>query len=466
MYQALYRKWRPSTFDEMCGQGHIIDILKRQCQTDKVSHAYLFCGTRGTGKTSAAKILAKAVNCLSLENGNPCGKCENCKAILAGNATDILEIDAASNNGVDNIRELRDEVLYPPAYLKKRVYIIDEVHMLSSGAFNALLKTLEEPPEYVIFILATTELHKIPPTILSRCQRFEFRNISSDEIKNRLLFVANEEGISLSETAAKLIANLADGAMRDGLSLLESCVSANAGGEITENAVIDLLGITENETGISLFEALKENDVARAIGIIDEVNASAVDLVTFLEDLSYLARDMIVTKLSKGGSLNERFVYSENSEKRLKELADYFSSNELFRYAEILDNAQSKISRLAINKRLMAEMAVIRLCTPQGESGTQNTDSSLISRIELLEQKLEKLKISENSNSLKNTVERLETKISALEKALSSSPVPQSVKAKAEEKPTPKAENNSKKDNSNSDVSGVPYSDLLDFLND
>ena len=466
MYQALYRKWRPSTFDEMCGQGHIIDILKRQCQTDKVSHAYLFCGTRGTGKTSAAKILAKAVNCLSLENGNPCGKCENCKAILSGNATDILEIDAASNNGVDNIRELRDEVLYPPAYLKKRVYIIDEVHMLSSGAFNALLKTLEEPPEYVIFILATTELHKIPPTILSRCQRFEFRNISSDEIKNRLLFVAEEEGISLSETAAKLIANLADGAMRDGLSLLESCVSANVGGEITENAVIDLLGITENETGISLFEALKENDVARAIGIIDEVNASAVDLVTFLEDLSYLARDMIVTKLSNGGSLNERFVYSENSEKRLKDLADYFSANELFRYAEILDNAQSKISRLAINKRLMAEMAVIRLCTPQGESGTQNADSSLISRIELLEQKLEKLKISENSNGLKNTVERLETKISALEKALSSSPVPQSVKAKAEEKPTPKVENTPKKSNSNSDALGVPYSDLLDFLND
>ncbi len=464
MYQALYRKWRPSTFDEMCGQSHIIDILKRQCQTDKVSHAYLFCGTRGTGKTSAAKILAKAVNCLSSENGNPCGKCENCKSILAGNATDILEIDAASNNGVDNIRELRDEVLYPPAYLKKRVYIIDEVHMLSQGAFNALLKTLEEPPEYVIFILATTELHKIPPTILSRCQRFEFRNISSDEIKNRLLFVAKEEGISLSETAAKLIANLADGAMRDGLSLLESCVSANAGGEITEGSVIDLLGITENETGISLFEALKENDVAKAIGIIDEVNASAVDLVTFLEDLSYLARDMIVSKLGSGGSLNERFVYSENSAKRLKALSEHFSADELFRFADILDSSQSKISRLAINKRLMAEMAVIRLCAPSSNGGESvGANASLIRRIEILEQKLENGS-SDNSGVLKNKIERLETKISALEMALSSSPVPSSVKAKAEEKPKPKAE--PKKTASSPDTLSVPYSDLLDFLSD
>ncbi len=463
MYQALYRKWRPSTFDEMCGQSHIIDILKRQCQTDKVSHAYLFCGTRGTGKTSAAKILAKAVNCLSTENGNPCGKCENCKAILAGNATDILEIDAASNNGVDNIRELRDEVLYPPAFLKKRVYIIDEVHMLSQGAFNALLKTLEEPPEYVIFILATTELHKIPPTILSRCQRFEFRNISSEEIKNRLLFVAKEEGISLSENAAKLIANLADGAMRDGLSLLESCVSATAGGEITESSVVELLGITENETGISLFEALKENDVAKAIGIIDEVNASAVDLVTFLEDLSYLARDMVVLKLGNGGSFNERFVYSESSAKRLLALAEHFSADELFRYADILDSSQSKISRLAINKRLMAEMAVIRLCTPTSGNVGEVSDSSLIRRIEILEQKLESGGAGGN-DALKSKIERMEAKISALEKALSSSPVPLSVKTKAEEAPAPKSEQ--KKAKVNSDIASVPYSDLLDFLND
>ncbi|MBE6648485.1 MAG: DNA polymerase III subunit gamma/tau [Ruminococcaceae bacterium] len=444
MYQALYRKWRPSTFDEMCGQAHIIDILKRQCKTDKISHAYLFCGTRGTGKTSAAKILAKAANCLSPIDGNPCGECENCKAVSKGNATDILEIDAASNNGVDNIRDLRDEVLYPPAYLKKRVYIIDEVHMLSSGAFNALLKTLEEPPEYVIFILATTELHKIPPTILSRCQRFEFRNISSEEIKNRLLFVAKEENISLSEKAAKLIANLADGAMRDGLSLLESCVSANAGGEITEESVTNLLGITENETGLSLFEAIRENNVARAVEIIDEVNASAVDIVTFLEDLSYLTRDMIVTKLGTSGSLNERFVYSEDGEKRLKALAEGFSDETLFRYAEILDNAQSKISRLAINKRLMAEMAVIKLCTPttSGNSGSSAMDNSVFERID-----------------------RLETKISALEKALASSPAPVRHTTPAPVTPEP-AKPIQKKAEGSSGVSGIPYSDLLDFLKD
>lgn len=461
MYQALYRKYRPSSFDEMCGQTHIIDILKRQCETDKISHAYLFCGTRGTGKTSAAKILAKAANCLEPINGNPCGKCENCVAISTGNATDILEIDAASNNGVDNIRDLRDEVMYPPAYLKKRVYIIDEVHMLSSGAFNALLKTLEEPPEYVIFILATTELHKIPPTILSRCQRFEFRNISSDEIKERLLFVAGEENISLSEKAAKLIANLADGAMRDALSLLESCVSANSGGEITEKSVIELLGITENETSLSLFESLREKDVAGAIDIIDKVNASAVDIVTFLEDLSYLVRDMIVTKLGTSGSLNERFVYSAEGEERLSALAKSFTPEELFRFADILDNAQSRISRLAINKRLMAEMAVIKLCTPVSVSGGEivaPTDSAFSERLD-----------------------RLETKISLLEKELASKAfTPQaSVSTTAskpeatmqEKKPTqsekkPEVDSASKKKSGADGVSSIPYSDLLDFLKD
>ncbi len=447
MYQALYRKWRPSSFDEMCGQTHIIDILKRQCQTDKISHAYLFCGTRGTGKTSAAKILAKAANCLSPINGNPCGECENCKAIASGNATDILEIDAASNNGVDNIRDLRDEVMYPPAYLKKRVYIIDEVHMLSSGAFNALLKTLEEPPEYVIFILATTELHKIPPTILSRCQRFEFRNISSDEIKDRLLFVAKEENVALSEKAAKLIANLADGAMRDGLSLLESCVSANSGGEITEKSVTELLGITENETSLSLFEALKKNDVAECIGIIDSVNASAVDIVTFLEDLSYLVRDMIVTKLGTSGSLNERFVYSQEGESRLKTLAESFSASELFRFADILDNAQSRISRLAINKRLMAEMAVIKLCTPvSSEANSVSIDNSLSERLD-----------------------RLETKVISLEKALSEKPQSEKVYSEKTYEASPVKQQEQtppKKKEESSGVSNIPYSDLLDFLKD
>lgn len=438
----------------MCGQAHIIDILKRQCETDKISHAYLFCGTRGTGKTSAAKILAKAANCLSLENGNPCGKCENCKAIAMGNATDVLEIDAASNNGVDNIRDLRDEVLYPPSYLKKRVYIIDEVHMLSSGAFNALLKTLEEPPEYVIFILATTELHKIPPTILSRCQRFEFRNISSDEIKDRLLHVAKEEKISLSPKAAKLIANLADGAMRDGLSLLESCVSANSGGEITESSVNELLGITENETSISLFEAIRQNDVTKGIEIIDKVNASAVDIVTFLEDLSYLVRDMVVTKLGNSGSLNERFVYSEEGKKRLYALAEGFSADTLFRYADILDNAQSRISRLAVNKRLMAEMAVIKLCTPVStETVVTSTDNSLLERLD-----------------------RLETKVISLEKELAkkSASSPEQITEKTSVQPTADTKNtestsssgDSKKGSGNGGIANVPYSDLLDFLND
>ncbi len=456
MYQALYRKWRPANFDQMCGQSHIIDILKRQCQTDKVSHAYLFCGTRGTGKTSAAKILAKAANCLSPENGNPCGKCDNCKAIASGNATDILEIDAASNNGVDNIRELRDEVLYPPAYLKKRVYIIDEVHMLSSGAFNALLKTLEEPPEYVIFILATTELHKIPPTILSRCQRFEFRNISSEEIKERLLYVSKEEKIPLSENAAKLIANLADGAMRDALSLLESCISANTGSEITEKSVTELLGVTENETSLELFESILENDAAKAIEIIDRVNASAVDVVTFLEDLSYLVRDMVVTKLGTAGSLNERFVYSTEGKQRLCNLAKSFTADNLFRYADILDNAQSKISRFSINKRLMAEMAIIKLCTPetQGNAPTSNVDIALSERIHVMETKISDLEkklcsLSVGITSDSQVVKMPEPAKKAVESTSKVSD-PEPVKKKSED----------------AGVSKIPYSDLLDFLND
>lgn len=456
MYQALYRKWRPATFDEMCGQTHIIDILKRQCQTDKISHAYLFCGTRGTGKTSAAKILAKAANCLSPKDGNPCGVCENCRAIAEGNATDILEIDAASNNGVDNIRELRDEVLYPPAYLKKRVYIIDEVHMLSSGAFNALLKTLEEPPEYVVFILATTELHKIPPTILSRCQRFEFRNISSDEIKNRLLFVAEEEKIVLSENAAKLIANLADGAMRDALSLLESCVSANTSGEITEKSVTELLGITENETSLELFESIKQNDPAKGIEIIDRVNASAVDIVTFLEDLSYLVRDMIVTKLGTDGSLNERFVYSSEGEKRLKDLSEGFTSTELFRFADILDNAQSKISRFSINKRLMAEMAVIKLCTPTSEPAVSGvvSDKALTDRIDKLETKINLLE--KTLNNISNSTEQAIATKTAEPKTVTS----QNIVAESKPVASPK------KKEEPSGTSAIPYSDLLDFLKD
>ncbi len=443
MYQALYRKWRPATFDEMCGQTHITDILKRQCDTDKISHAYLFCGTRGTGKTSAAKILAKAANCLSPINGNPCGECDNCKAIMAGNATDVLEIDAASNNGVDNIRDLRDEVLYPPAYLKKRVYIIDEVHMLSAGAFNALLKTLEEPPEYVIFILATTELHKIPPTILSRCQRFEFRNISSEEIKNRLLYVADEEKIPLSENAAKLIANLADGAMRDALSLLESCVSANTESEITEESVVKLLGITGNETGLLLFEALRDGNIASALEIVERVNASAIDIVTFLEDLSYLLRDMVVAKLGNYGSLNERFVYSSDSESRMKALADSFSSETLFRYADILDSAQSKISRHSLNKRLMAEMAIIKLCTP-ATATSGNVDTHIF------EERFDKLEA--RIVALENGSASVKTKADA-RVAPSKPPVTEAQKEEAEKKTNPITAN-------------IPFSDLLDFLND
>ena len=262
MYVSLYRKYRPARFEDMFGQEHIRTVLKRQCETGKVSHAYLFCGTRGTGKTTSAKILAKAVNCENPQNGEPCGKCASCISIDNGTATDVIELDAASNNGVDDIRDICEQVVYPPASLKKRVYIIDEVHMLSAGAYNALLKTLEEPPEHVIFILATTELQKIPPTILSRCQRFEFRRIQPEDITACLLSVAGKENINLEKNAAELLAELADGSMRDSLSLLESCVAAGNGDAITVETVSRQLGIAQDGTVAGILKAVAAHDSA------------------------------------------------------------------------------------------------------------------------------------------------------------------------------------------------------------
>ena len=280
MYLSLYRKWRPRVFDEISGQEHITSILKKQCANNRVSHAYLFCGTRGTGKTSSAKILAKAVNCENPQNGNPCNECSACKSIDSGSATDVLEIDAASNNRVDNVRDLRDEVVYPPSVLKKRVYIIDEVHMLTDSAFNALLKTLEEPPEYVVFILATTEINELPPTIISRCIRFDFSRIDAEAVKKRLLFVAQQENIDLNDSAAELLSNLADGSMRDALSLLEACSNGHSG-ELTKDAVRNVLGLASDEVIYSLLHSIAEKNVPSAIDIVSQVHKSSKDISPF-----------------------------------------------------------------------------------------------------------------------------------------------------------------------------------------
>lgn len=363
VYQALYRKWRPRTFDEVCGQSHVTEILRTQCREDRVAHAYLFCGTRGTGKTSIAKILAKAVNCESPVDGNPCNRCPACREIDAGLSTDVLEIDAASNNGVDDIRALREEVVYPPSVLKKRVYIIDEVHMLSDEAFNALLKTLEEPPEYIVFILATTELSKLPATIVSRCLRFDFNRLPEEVIAERLRFVAGQEGISLGEGAPELLARLADGAMRDGLSILEACTAgvgeANA---VTAEVVRDRLGIADADRLLAFYRACAKQDAPGALDVLGEVYRSSKDLSVFLEDLSVLARDLLVLRQTAGRVKRSDLRFSAEATSLLREFPSYFTPEALFWICSLLDETQSRMTRYSTNKKMLLEFAAIRLC--------------------------------------------------------------------------------------------------------
>ena len=294
-YQALYRKYRPQTFDDVSGQMAVTQTLKTQLMSGKMSHAYLFTGSRGTGKTTCAKILAKAVNCLNLDNGNPCNCCAACKAIDSGSCMDVLEIDAASNNGVDNIRDLRDDAVYTPSQVRKRVYIIDEVHMLSLSAFNALLKIVEEPPEHLLFILATTELHKVPATILSRCQRFSFRRISQEDIAARLQYVAYQENIDLDESAARVLARLADGAMRDGLSLLDQCASASTG-EITAETVYTCLGVAGERKCGEMLSYIAAHQTKKALALFNRLYTEGKDLGAMLDEMACMIRDILICK--------------------------------------------------------------------------------------------------------------------------------------------------------------------------
>lgn len=298
MYQALYRKWRPKTFDDVVGQEHITKTLKSEIESGKISHAYLFIGSRGTGKTSCAKIFAKAVNCLSPTNGNPCGKCDICKEIQTESALDIVEIDAASNNGVENIRSMREEVVFSPTKCKYRVYIVDEVHMLSAGAFNAFLKILEEPPEHVIFILATTELHKIPATIISRCQRFNFKRISTEDIIKRIEFVCENEGIKVEPKAAELIAKCADGGMRDALSILDQCANSCENNVTFENAK-KILGISSGDQTEKFAENIINSNSLGCIEIIDEINKESVNILKFCESVMEYFRNIMIETVNK-----------------------------------------------------------------------------------------------------------------------------------------------------------------------
>lgn len=354
MYQALYRKWRPKTFDEVYGQQHITDILKKQVLLGKMSHAYLFTGTRGTGKTTCAKLLARAVNCENPVGGNPCGVCPSCVGIENGSILDVTEMDAASNNGVENVRALREEAIYSPSAVKRRVYIVDEVHMLSNSAFNALLKILEEPPEHLIFILATTELHKVPATILSRCQRYSFRRIPPEVISRRLSEIAAAEGMTLTEEAALLLARLGDGSFRDAISLLDQC----SGEVVDRERVLSAIGIAENDEICEMLKALCGSDPTAALEKLNSLYMSGKDVAEVLNQLATLHRDLLLMQIAPkgGGSL----LSGSFTDASLKELGNLVKRDKLFMALSDIQETLSKLSRSS-DRKLTAELCLLRL---------------------------------------------------------------------------------------------------------
>lgn len=387
-YMALYRKWRPDEFEEVKGQEHVVTTLKNQITHDRVGHAYLFCGTRGTGKTTVAKLFAKAVNCEHpLEDGSPCNECATCKAIQAGSSLNVIEIDAASNNGVDNIRDIREEVQYSPAEGKYKVYIIDEVHMLSIGAFNALLKTLEEPPSYVIFILATTEAHKIPITILSRCQRYDFRRISLETIYERLMELLGREGIEAEEKAVRYVAKAADGSMRDALSLLDQCIAFYLGQKLTYDKVLEVLGAVDIDVFNRLIVEIAKGQTMEALAIIEEIIWQGRELSQFVTDFTWYMRNLMMVKVSD--EVNDQLDISAENLAIMKQTAQELELNTLMRYIRVFSELSNRI-RYATQKRVSLELAIIKLTTPQMEVDTD----SILDRLRVLERKVEKTSIA------------------------------------------------------------------------
>ncbi len=379
MHQALYRKWRPRNFDDVCGQEHITSILKYEANRGNFNHAYLFCGSRGTGKTTCAKILAKIVNCENPQNGNPCGVCDACRAIDEGTATDVLEMDAASNNGVENIRDIREEVMYPPSMLKYRVYIVDEVHMLSDSAFNALLKTLEEPPEYVVFILATTELHQLPATIVSRCQRFEFRRISLDVLTARLSYIAEQEGIHIEKGALQIIAKQAQGGMRDAISLLELCAGGDREKTVDEATVNEILGISSYDSLCEVARAIAHKELQVIFDTVDEVVRSAKDIAVFWQNLMSFYRDMLVVKTTANAS--KYLDLTDTESVLLKETAALFTRETLFAHCKLLESALFALQKSNAVKRTVVEMTLIKMC----DDALDTSGDGILSRLSKLE---------------------------------------------------------------------------------
>ena len=382
-YTALYRKFRPVSFEDVKGQDHIVTTRKNQLKAGRIGHAYLFCGTRGTGKTTVAKILARAVNCEHLKDGSPCNECDTCKGILSGTSTNVIEIDAASNNGVDNIREIREEVSYRPTQGKYKVYIIDEVHMLSTGAFNALLKTLEEPPEYVIFILATTEVNKIPVTILSRCQRYNFHRISIDTISARVKELLDKEGVQAEDRAIRYIAKAADGSMRDALSLTDQCIAFYLGQELTYDRVLDVLGTVDTEVFSRMLREVIKGDAASCLRLLGDLVRDGKEMGQFVSDFTWYLRNLMLLKSSE--DLEDVLDVSTENLKQLKEESRLIDDDTLFRYIRIFSDLSGRI-RFATQKQIMVETELIRLCRPQ-----MDTDlSGVLDRIRVLEEKTEK----------------------------------------------------------------------------
>ncbi len=398
-YQALYRKYRPLTFSDVYGQEHITETLKSELSSGKVVHAYLFTGTRGTGKTTCAKILAKAVNCLNLKDGDPCGECEMCKAISEDTVTDISEIDAASNNGVEDIRTLREQVNFTPSSAKYRVYIIDEVHMLSQSAFNALLKTLEEPPKHVIFILATTEVHKLPATILSRCQRFDFRRIDSEKICERIMYIAKEEGFTVTSEAATLIAATADGGMRDALSILDLCASVSK--EIDEDVVVKVCAMAGNEYLIKLADYIRNKDTENALLLLNDLHNSSVDMLRLVSELTNHYRDLMIVKTVKDKNLP--IVCSSKKLDMIKEQAEKYTLSQILSVLETLQTATSKMQNG--NYRTEVEMMIIRLCNPE----LGNDLASLEARISAIEPGNVKVNTKKPEKEINLPAEKTET---------------------------------------------------------
>ena len=383
-YVALYRKWRPDTFDEVKGQDHIVTTLRNQIKNDRLGHAFLFCGTRGTGKTSIAKIFAKACNCEHPVDGSPCNECASCRAIADGSSLNVIEIDAASNNGVDNIRQIREEVAYPPTEGKYKVYIIDEVHMLSPGAFNALLKTLEEPPSYVIFILATTESHKIPITISSRCQKYDFRRIPVDVISDRLADLMEREGLDADRKAIDYIAKSGDGSMRDALSILDQCVAFNLGQKLTYDKVLETIGAVDIDTFARLLDCVLGQNVEGAIDIVDEIVWQGRELGRFVSEFTWFLRNILVVKLSQ--TEGDRLDMTKENLQRIRDIASVMEESTIIRYINVFSDASASI-KYSTQKRIVLEMAVIKLCRPQMETDV----TSVLERVRSLEKKLEDL---------------------------------------------------------------------------